>query len=152
MCEWIRRVPASIESMTGLRDPAAKGAIVSGMSAADMRLQDVVSTLIARTGRSPGGAPLKGPVVAAVHRARVRRDKGIIDRALDDLRKRRQDSSDRRRVKLTEGQGGGRPCCEEAREDSEAGHVVDAELILADKHSRREGPSRGGGRKQIRQV
>src|SRR3989337_1765405 len=38
MCEWISRRAHRMESVTGFREPAAKGAIVKGMSPAEMIL------------------------------------------------------------------------------------------------------------------
>ena len=35
-CEWMMRVAHSIASVTGLREPAAKGAIVRGIRAAEI--------------------------------------------------------------------------------------------------------------------
>ncbi len=41
MCEWIRRVPHRIASVAGFKEPAANGAIVKGMRAADTRRSKV---------------------------------------------------------------------------------------------------------------
>lgn len=41
MCEWIRMVAQKAASMTGFKAPAAKGAMVRGMRAADMILRIV---------------------------------------------------------------------------------------------------------------
>lgn len=38
MCEWMSMPKQSAASMTGLREPAAKGAMVSGIRAADIKL------------------------------------------------------------------------------------------------------------------
>jgi len=46
MCEWMTRLAQRIESMRGLREPEAKGAMVKGMRATDMILQEEKKWLV----------------------------------------------------------------------------------------------------------
>lgn len=68
MCEWTRRVAQRMASVTGLREPAAKGAMVKGMRAADISLWLIGLSVrdVLMFGRVVVKVPLERPVVATV--------------------------------------------------------------------------------------
>ena len=69
MWECMRMVAQNIASVTGFRDPAANGAIVRGMSAAENVLDGSVSwTGIGSEGIDGEARPFEYPVVATVGR------------------------------------------------------------------------------------
>ena len=70
MCEWIKIVAHSVASRIGFREPEAKGAIVSGIRAADANLSPLVNGQVTTYGvRMP---PFKGPMIASVSRGWLR--------------------------------------------------------------------------------
>lgn len=82
-------------STRGRAAPAAKGMAVKGTSAIETALFHVSqsSLLQSATFAYGGVAPLEAPVVAAVGGVRRRSRHGVVQGALDDLRKRREDLS-----------------------------------------------------------
>jgi hypothetical protein len=96
MCTWMMMSEHRAASMSGLREPAAKGAMVRGIKPAEMSLIYMLDMSQSSTHRHL--LPLKGPVIVAMARGGFRNRRGVIDIAFDRLRKRRQNRSATRGV------------------------------------------------------
>ena len=91
MCVWMMIVAHRIASEIGLRVPAAKGATVNGIKAADINL-NVLGQSLQASDQHRSALPLKSPVIASMSRRRLGDGCWVVGGAINDLYSMRLDS------------------------------------------------------------